>query len=623
MYKSLVPICPRCSSTIHVGADDQCPACSYNLLAANKIFGDKKVEFTRVVDAAGVLNHAQRLDLLQYLAKVERYIPPVALCIYITNHGVAKDFRQHAHWILNHAQIHRASFGPRDEEAASHAAPPALSPDLSPEVEVTPALPNPDRPGWITRTLNNLRNAFLPKVPPPAQQRWMLVLVVDVQLEQACFSWGYQLDPYINPESINSCILGAKFQFRERAMLTGLKLVMKKAARQIASESRRVNAELRRRGRLQALLTFLTASLVLGAPTPAEAATPQQGAEPAAASPQPQDDTAEEVTPAPSAEAPAAPAPAPEPGAAATFESMPRWQSEDYRHLMDGELKDAYAMLFPPADKVRADKRFSTPDSHREDDHSLQKKYHDGYKKFPKSGLLDAQGLLSVEERQDVEHVLRSFNDYSNFRIHVAVYRASQKLPAEFAVHNLIKHTVKDLEHVVLLLYPLGDAQKLDLGYSQIETNDPERYEWLRRVRAAAAGEGNGVESLLLAVHEIHSILKPISKKFAPPPSEDPTQVKRVKIDCRSKVQVKEPSLKDKFKAYLENKENHPQIFSILGVLAGIAALGVAICYFRRAGVLLESREDVRLASPYGAGISRYVRYLEGKEAPKKKDYTS
>ena len=53
-------------------------------------------------------------------------------------------------------------------------------------------------------------------------------------------------------------------------------------------------------------------------------------------------------------------------------------------------------------------------------------------------------------------------------------------------------------------------------------------------------------------------------------------------------------------------------------VVAGL--LIYLLLNWMRSSSKLESEDpDIRLSSPYGAGVSRYVRYLEGTEAGKEK----
>ena len=80
-----------------------------------------------------------------------------------------------------------------------------------------------------------------------------------------------------------------------------------------------------------------------------------------------------------------------------------------------------------------------------------------------------------------------------------------------------------------------------------------------------------------------------------------------------------EPGTREKIFAMLANPAMFP--LAIMGIL-GIAGLIGGGLWFKRwlhSGILLETRPDYRLASRYGAGVSRHVRYLEGQEAAKTK----
>ncbi len=638
-YVQGVPICPKCSATIHAGADDQCPACGYSLRRADELFGDGQVEFTRVVDAAGALTHPERQELLHFLENLERSLPPLALCIYVTDDGQADDFRTHAHWILNHARIHHPSFGRREKHKAIEDAELRLrfARETPPE-GAEPVLAEPAPASWLTRLGNYLRDALHPNLPPPVKQEWMLILVLDVQLERACFSWGYQLDPYIDPDSINRSIVGAKFQFRERAMVPGLRRVMKAAVREIASGSRRVNAQLRRSGRAVSALLALAAAACCFSPLPAQAAP--SAPPPAAATPaEPDVEVVEEESSQEGAQAPAVPAPAPpaegeasaasaapapaalvpEQGSAATYAAPPRWQGEDYRHLMAGELVDAYSLLVPPADVPRAAQRFHSPPpaTSQESDKKVPGRYHEAYSRPSPAGLCDPQGLLSVEERRDVEHVLREVNANGRYRVYATLYRAGQQLPPELSLYNLTTATAKPCEYAVLLLFPLGDAALLDMGYQEVRPSDDDRHAWLRRVREAATPEGGGLESLLLAIREVDAILAPLASAFRSQSPEAEAKLPHIPVELRPDTGEKKVPVKVKIAAFFADETNHPYLY--LGG-TGLLLLGSLLLVFilrRHSGHLLESVPDVRLSSPYGAGVSRYVRYLEGQESPK------
>lgn len=250
-YNVRVPVCPQCSANIHTGALHRCPACGYSLELADKVFGDGQVDFPRVLDVAGVLKHTERMDLISYLEDLERNLPPVALCVYITDQGRTRALRPHAHWILNHAHIHSPSFGRRELQKAFQ------------DIQLSENIGAKDAPrrtaedtgflhgvGELWQALKARVRNFVRPLPAPAKKEWMLILVMDVQLEMACFSWGYRLDPYVNPERINRAITSARLQFRERATAQGIRKVMRNAVRIIASDSRSVMRRIRKEGKI-------------------------------------------------------------------------------------------------------------------------------------------------------------------------------------------------------------------------------------------------------------------------------------------------------------------------------------------------------------------------------------
>lgn len=598
-----MPICPKCSATIHAGAEDQCPACGYEISQADEIFGDGQVEFTRVVDAAGALTHQERLELMQTLEQLERRIRPVALCIYITDVGQVQELRTHAHWILNHARIHHPSFGKREQLKAIEDA------ELR---ERHPGESHPRReiePNWLVRTWQTVRDYVmdaLHPLPPPVRHEWMLVLVMDVQLEMACFSWGYKLDPYIDPDRINTCIKSAQLEFRERALVTALKKVMRKTARRLSVKSRSVNRKLRKAQKMSALAAAF--GLMLGSSALATEAAP----------------------PAPPAAPPAT-------------EGMPHWRAEDYRHLMAGELLTGYTSLFPAKptpEEIKAEAerkkqllreqrelrrqnklpvRNTRPlEKPEESDTKVLGRYCDMYVKPPRhSSLNDPQGLLTTMEREDVDHVLRTLNANARFHIYVTVFKGGQEIPGELSVDTLIASTAKPCEYAVLMRFPTGNPSAIELGYLEITPEETQRHEWLQKVRNAA-GDGTA-EGLMAAVHCLSAQLTPLAESFKPVTAVTEGKAPLINIDFKAEEKEKKKSTKDKIREIIEN----PVIISIilypLGCITGLVLLWIFFNWLRTSSRLEESEPDIRLSSPYGAGVSRYVRYLEGTEAGKEK----
>lgn len=595
-----MPICPKCSSSFHDGAVEMCPACGYSIEQANRIFGEGQVEFTRVVDAAGALTHQERLELMHSLEQMERRIRPVALCIYITDVGQVNELRTHAHWILNHARIHHPSFGRREMLRAIE------------DAELRERRPGEARPpqepqqNWFTRAWHAVREHVmdaLHPLPPPVRQEWMLILVMDVQLEMACFSWGYKLDPYIDPDQINTCIKSAQLQFRERAIVTGLKKVMRKAARRISVNARSKNPVLLRARKMSSVLAAL--AILLGGSSPAEAPP---------------------VTPPPPA-----------------TEGMPHWRAEDYRHLMAGELLTSYTSLFPPKptpEEIKAEEerkkelrrqqrelqrqrklpqQTSRPlEKPEESDTRVLGRYCEIYTRPPHgSGLNDPQGLLTTVEREDVEHVLRTLNANAKFRIYVAVFKGGQDIPSELAVDILVTATAQPCEYAVLMRYPMGNPAGIELGYQEVKPEETQRHEWLQKVRTAA--EDGSADGLMNALHSLSSLITPLADNFTPVTATTGGKTTLIPIDFKEDTKPKKRSIKDRIQELYDNPLFVSMIAYPLGTIGGLVALWFLFNWLRTSSKLVESEADLRLSSPYGAGVSRYVKYMEGTESAKEK----
>lgn len=618
-----MPICPKCNASIHMGAESQCPPCGYSMKRADNVFGSNDVEFTRVVDEAGALTHSERMELMRALANLERHIPPVALCIYITDHGNLKEFRPHAHWILNHARVHHPSFGKREQmRAIEDAELRERRPGEARPVEEVEA-----EPGWFTRACQGfagwLRDICLP-TPPPTRQEWMLILVLDVQLEIACFSWGYMLDPYVNPDRITSCIVGARLQFREREFVTALKKVMKDAALQLAVSSRKVNKTLRNTARRRMngfpwlLGAGMSALVAAGASAPAQEQAPEQP--PAAAAPA--GDASQ-----PAAETPATPPPPPVvPGAPAAYNTEPRWASDDYTNLMSGRLPECYNVLMPGGVQKKAEPKPEKNKTTRRDsgdeaesDTRVPGRYCKYYLDSRGTVLRDPQQLLTEVERADVMHVLRELNAHSRFHIYVSVFKNGQEVPREIAAANLVSHIAQPGQYAVVLQYALGEPPAVEIGYKEIEPDDNQVRDWLEQVRRKVMTAGGGAEGLLAGIRCMHGILTPVSESFTPLTPEVAGGAKLIELELKPKPKEKKVSWKDEVKAWFKAGGATPYLISAGAVGAVLWGLIKLFLLHRSCNRLLDSEPDYRLSSRYGAGVSRYVKYLEGKEADKER----
>ena len=616
-----MPICPKCFSTIHHSAA-ACPGCGYSLAVAEQKFTAEKVRFSRVHDVAGALCNKDRAELVRYMEALERRLPPVVPCVYITDCGEKKSFSTLAHWILNHAEIDDNSFGLRQR------------PKLLSEVSVRMGTPGEAREeeqetgNAVQRMARRVKAAFLDwrhPIPPPADQRWFLMLVLDVQLNAACFSWGYMLDPYVEPMRINSAILKGMLQFRERSMLSALKRVMEEAVTQIAVRSHAVNRDLAKRhggvlpGLLlsSALLTLPALSPVLAAPA-APVQPPAASSDDAIAEAVPEatedDAVAEEVPDAPTAPQP----PAPEPRR--NDDNLPRWTPTDYSMLMDGRLADSFAALFPeqpaqPSAKKQEPRRpKSTRRNASAEQSDLLRLYNDHFRRRvpTSSDLCDPTGLLSAPEADDVDYLLRNTNASSSFRIYVVLVQGEESIPSELSAPALTHALVQSYEHGVVIRYTPGAPDSIDLGYCNIPGDEAQREARRNAVRLAATNAGDRVEGILAAVRSIHAQLLPMSEQFITPKDRAGAPPPIIDIPMRPEQKPEKKSISQKIEALMAIPGVSHALTAGAVLLTALALAYLLYRNHRHSGKLRETKPDLRLGSPYGAGVSRCVSYMTG-----------
>ncbi len=602
-YKRSVPICPSCNATIHTGAEERCPVCGYSLKRARTIFGEEELLFTRVVDEAGALTHSDRMALMETLEDLERRLPPIALGIYLTSHGHPKEFRPHAHWVLNQAVIHHPSFGRREQGRDIE--------DAEWREEHTERGNRGTQPRTTeTRSRGNFRQKLrdiLHPYPPPVRQDWMLILVLDVQLELACFSWGYMLDPYVNPERINTAIMGARLHFRERAMVAGLRRVMKAAVHQIAAQSHKINRRLSK-GRSVYPSVVIALGGLLVCPALHADPIPALG----------DDEAAEEVIEATEAEDPASQGRRDGvPGNPASSNAAPRWSSEDYYHLLSGELVGCYSVLrgknSPPSEETAP---VPAPNRRGKVDARVYKLYYRDYTKpNPPGGLIDPQGVLSSPQRDDIRYALQTCNAHSPYKIYVALYKKEQTLPLDMAAGALVREIATSSgEYAVLLLCAWGDTLQVEIGYHELKPTDEQRHEWQNLVQETAQNYG-GTAGIIAALEVLKKVLAPITADLPPLEQRTDLQVPLLPIELQKDEEAEEVSSLDEIKEWLANSSARRVLETIGGILFFFLLIVLWRWHRRRSGHLMETEPDVRLSSPYGAGVSRNVHYLEGRES--------
>lgn len=161
--------------------------------------------YRRVNDSAGALRQQDRVRLAHCLEKIERRIAPAALSVYFPNITEPFILKQHSFWFFNQMVLQQADFANRAE---------------------------------------------------PVSPEWLLVLVIDIRTATAHYIWGYQLDPYIDINRINSSIIKSRLLLRDGLLVSGICKAMKDAVRQIAARARNVSANPSKYGLVQHAPSF-------------------------------------------------------------------------------------------------------------------------------------------------------------------------------------------------------------------------------------------------------------------------------------------------------------------------------------------------------------------------------
>lgn len=665
-----MPICPQCRNHFHFGAKDQCPECGYCLPQAEAQLGYGVVNFPRVLDAAGILSRDECVQLIQYLEKLERKIRPAALCVYITDRGQREELAMHAHWILNHAQINHKAFGRRDRRLAIEDS--KMQMDLNPKHESEQADDSqhdgPDahrKHQHSHRLLKKLTDAyyhlFYP-TPPPVEKEWMLILVLDVQLARACFSWGYKLDAYVNGEELSSIIPCAYTKFRNKDILAGIKKVMSKATSQIAGNACDINNMVRREKRQQykrQMQAALAEAKQQQYPNPLDSlASPK----PTAATHQPSktgnnnnsnnnsgtltsilaallllsstpDAHAQQGTPSPT---PLPQAPASHYlGSPATEASFPTWSSRELQLQAQGSMKSSSRILLAPANafapappapaaaeekeetknkKTSSSSKSKSPEPIAEETAPALPAWLKAPAYLDGSHLRDDEHLLSDLEAQDILRQLDSLNANKNYHLYLSLVDTRSGKTPEMNAAATLPHVVAIGEQALLIQYAIGRQAPIELGGQGLSLPAEELAQWQAQLNAKAAGYLHPRDAIMKANELAESLLASQAPKMRQGGVDDTLYLPKVEmgipgVDTAKEAKSAPHPMKEQIAMQLS------EYIAYIGIITSclLCTLGYLLIrwWTRRKAQLLETIIDLRLSAPYGSGISPSVLYKE------------
>lgn len=245
------------------------------------------------------------------------------------------------------------------------------------------------------------------------------------------------------------------------------------------------------------------------------------------------------------------------------------------------------------------------------------------------SGLIDPQGLMSEPQRTDVRRLLGELHKHGNCRFYVALFGPGQKEPLSLSPQKLIAQVGRLHERSILLHYHLGNASSLNIAYDTTfvkELADAQRRDWLEAVREAASSYGHGPDALYAALTTLAARVNPAVDALPPRPQgemnaltleeeETPArEVTLVPISLDRNNGQKKDDWRTRLRALPEDPAFGPAAAVAGGVLAMMAGVFLLLRMRRRNARLEESAADIRLSSPAGAGVSRVVHYMEGRE---------
>lgn len=622
-----MPICPQCRSHFHVGAKDQCPDCGYCLPQAEARLGYGVVDFPRVLDAAGVLSRDECTSLIQFLEKLERKIRPVALCVYLTDRGQREELAMHAHWILNHAQINHKAFGRRDRRLAIEDSKMQMSFASKDEFDDAKLHDSPRKAQRVRRFYHRLVDAyyhlFYP-TPPPVEKEWMLVLVLDVQLGRACFSWGYKLDSYVSGEELAALIPCAHSSFRNKDILTGIKRVMRCVTSYVSGNATDINSMIRRDKRKHYQRQMAEA---VAEAKKMDDDHPVQPTEPTAAPPSragsssalnllvfcllaagfAQDALAQSPPPPTLTPLPLTP-PSVFAGSPATHSSFPTWSSREQQLIQTGQMSPTSAILFAQARQQPIAPSEAAPAESSLKAWRPQRPHLDG------DHLVDDEQLLSDLEAQDLRRELARLNANKNYHLYICVADARGGASADASASAMLPLVVGMGEQALLIQYHIGRTPSIEIAGQGLSLGTEEMAQWQALLNQRVGAYLHPRDAMMRASGLADELLAAQSPHMRQGGVDDTLYLPKVEMNIPGVDAAKEKKeAKKSVKEHVIEQAGDWLVYLNI-FLSSIICIGIYLLlrwWTRRKALLLETSVDKRLAAEFGSGVSPSVLYKE------------
>ncbi len=586
-------------------------------MLCDQVYGDGYFDLMRINDPAGALKQADIDKLSRYLQSLEKRLAPVALVVYLTDQGQSSTFTQHAHWVLNHGRISPASFGKRSTRPHELPSAHALRLRAQGEEPVFLALEHSNLVGRIWR---RFQKSFYNPLRP-VENRWILMLVLDVQLQAACFSWGYMLDPYIQREQLDKCIRESRLQFREKSLYASIKQVMKRAVNRELREGQRILALTPPPSSSAALRQQVTSKLV------EDVEQAQQHYERLLVEQerlarqheqllqrQEQHRIEQEQLDKATAQQqkrswrqgnhslllPLA--------LASQLLSPKDWSEQDTQRLYQQQQAARYLQALPSTQIRRPN---TTPTLVKQA--PIKAFQVINHLRQHKSLLVDPQQLLSRPERQELEHRLQLIKSQSPYRVYVIIHAGTQSVPESLHPQQLLNHAGESGHYAAFIEYHIGQQKPLDIAYSLIPFTAQEQVQLLHQLRHAANLKASDSGAIHAALDHLQQRLNASSHHWDASSTHSRKILPRLDIPWQSK-----PSFQKERKLSLAHSVSTGDIgvlgWIILCSLVSTLSYLLLRRWYSSHAELYVTRADERLSSPVGAGVTRQIRYMEARE---------